>query len=221
MLMNTSELAPIHGKNSLGRLFHQIHSAVAQPSRRSGRRLKLRGIFPLRRQIREEAGFKSSDLGEVQFVSSCVDYPESTGRLSAHFSNSGSTKAMIAKQDLLVHVSFISSRSILKLEFEDGEKFSISVSRLGMPVDRIKWSTAEVSDGGASMLVMGIKGDPVPVDSSTLRYLVDTKYAAEMDRKLESLQFTDAELERIVRDNPASPEWYAQPSKDMRRESWK
>jgi hypothetical protein len=109
----------------------------------------------------------------------------------------------------------------LELKFEDGKSYSLAVERIGMPVDRIKWLTAKASPGGESMMVLGIKGDPVPVDSATLRYLVDKDYAAQMDASLKTLQFTDEELDRIVRDNPAPREWYAQPPSDMRRESWK
>jgi hypothetical protein len=109
----------------------------------------------------------------------------------------------------------------LQLSFGDGQFFPLAVERLGMPVDRINWPTATASPGGESMMVQGIKGDPVPVDSATLRYLVDKHYAAMMDAKLKSLQFTDEELDRIVRDNPAPPEWYAQPSRDLSRPSWK
>ena len=35
------------------------------------------------------------------------------------------------------------------------------------------------------------------------------------------LQISEEELERLVRDNPPPPEWFAQPPQDLTRESWK
>jgi hypothetical protein len=109
----------------------------------------------------------------------------------------------------------------IKLDFADGSRFSLAIGLLGMPLDRIIWSTLEVSPSGDKVVFKGIKGDPVPIDSATLRYLVDKKYAAMMDAKLKDLQFTEEELERIVHDNPPPPGWFAQPSRDLTRESWK
>jgi hypothetical protein len=110
--------------------------------------------------------------------------------------------------------------SSIELTFAD-KTFSLPIHLLEMPIDRIQWSTVAASATGETMTVIGVKGELVPVSAGVLRYLVDSKYAADADAALEKLQFTDDELERIVRDNPPPAEWYAQPDPDLTRESWK
>jgi hypothetical protein len=122
--------------------------------------------------------------------------------------------------DQLVDARFVSP-SMIELEFVDGLRRSLAIGLLGMPVDRINWPTLKASVDGTKVIVNGIKGDPVTIDAATLRYLVDEKYAAKMDAKLKSLQFTEEELERMVQDNPPPPEWFSQPSRDLTRKSWK
>jgi len=109
--------------------------------------------------------------------------------------------------------------STIELEFADGRLFSLAIELLGMPVDRINWRTLKASPGGENAIVKGIKGDPVPIDAATLRYLVDPKYAKEMDEKLKSLQFTDDELENLgLNETPAG---FFDGPEDFTRESWK
>jgi len=120
----------------------------------------------------------------------------------------------------LTRARFVSP-STIELDFIDGRRFSLAIELLDMPSDRIDWRTLEASPGGEKAIVKGIKGDPVPIDSATLRYLADKNYAAIIDAKLKGQQFTEEELERIVRDNPPPPEWFSQPSPDIIRESWK
>jgi hypothetical protein len=110
--------------------------------------------------------------------------------------------------------------SLIELTFVD-KTFLLAIELLEMPVDRIQWSTVAVYPTGEAMTVNGIKGDVIPIDSSILRYLVDKDYAAQLDTKLATTQFSDDELKRIVRDNPPPPEWYAEDHTDMLRESWK
>ncbi len=97
----------------------------------------------------------------------------------------------------------------------------MAIDLLAIPLDRVDWPTTQVSPSGDKIIVKGVKGDPIPIDSATLRYLVDDKYAAEMDARLKSLQFSEKELERIARENPPPPDWFSQPSRDLTRESWK
>ena len=161
----------------------------------------------------------STTLGEFAFIGAVLK--QSAATVEASVSHLDRDHMITLLPDQLVLAHFYPKLATLALEFADGQDFSLPVERLGMPVDRIDWPTAEASPGGESMMVMGIKGDPVPIDSATLRYLVDLSYAAEVDAKLESLQFTGEELDRIVRDNPAPLEWYLQSSQNMTRESWK
>jgi len=111
--------------------------------------------------------------------------------------------------------------STIELEFVDGLRSLLAIDLLGMPVDRINWTTVTASPTGDKMTVNGIKGDAIPIDSATLRYLVDEKYAAKMDQTLKSLQFSRDELAELARDNPPPSSWYDEPERDMTRESWK
>jgi hypothetical protein len=109
----------------------------------------------------------------------------------------------------------------IELTFADGRSFSLPIERLGMPVDRIRWSTAKASPTGEIMVLTGTKGDDVPIESSTLRYLVDQDYAKELEAALGSVRLSREELREMARDNPPPPEVFDEPGRDMTRESWK
>jgi hypothetical protein len=122
--------------------------------------------------------------------------------------------------DKLTAATFVPPSKI-RLVFADDQRFSLAIGRIGMPVDRIDWQTLKLSPGGETVVVKGIKGDAVPIDSGTLRYLVDKAYAAKIDESLERLQFSRRELEEMARDNPPPSEWYDVVEPDLTRESWK
>jgi hypothetical protein len=113
------------------------------------------------------------------------------------------------------------SRLTIALVFRDGRRAALPVERLEMPVDRFRWETAKASSGGEVMTVTGVKGDDIPIDAATLRYLVDPGYAEEVDAALEALQLSREELRKMAHDNPPPAAWYAQPQQDLTRESWK
>jgi hypothetical protein len=123
------------------------------------------------------------------------------------------------RSEHLMRARFVRPSSI-KLQFAD-KSFLLKIDLLGMPVDRIRWETASASPAGVSMIVQGIKGEKIPIDSSTLRYLVDRNYAAKIDSSLKSLQFSRQELQEMARDNPPPPELLAQPKQDLISDSWK
>lgn len=120
----------------------------------------------------------------------------------------------------LTRAKFVSP-STIELDFVDGRRLSLAIEALGMPLDRIDWPTLEASPCGGKAVVRGIKGDLVPIDSATLRYLVDEKYAAKVDDSLKALQFSREELALMARDNPPPANWYDEPEQDLTRESWK
>jgi hypothetical protein len=123
------------------------------------------------------------------------------------------------RPECLLGARFIAP-STIDLNFADG-KFSLAVNLLEMPLDHIRWETAAASPAGDAMTVEAIKGESISIDSSTLRYLVDKGYAAEIDASLEALQFTRAELKKMAEENPPPQEWYNQPQQDLRLDSWK
>lgn len=126
----------------------------------------------------------------------------------------------LTTQELLTTAKF-TPPSTIKLKFADGRHASLAIKLLDMPIDRFDWSTAAASATGEHMTVKGIKGEIIPIDTTVLRYFVDKKYAAMMDAKLKSLQFTEEELEQLVQNNRPPAEWFAQPSRDLTLESWK
>ncbi|MCI0683819.1 MAG: hypothetical protein L0Y71_17070 [Gemmataceae bacterium] len=123
------------------------------------------------------------------------------------------------KEPRLVAVRF-ARPSTLQLTFAD-RAFSLPTAKLGMPKRKIRWSTVAVRPTGDAMTVRAIRGETVAIDSGTLRYLVDRDYAAAIDRALDSLGLTAQEMDRMVRDNPPPPDWYATTEPDLRLESWK
>jgi hypothetical protein len=110
--------------------------------------------------------------------------------------------------------------STIALRFADGLEASLNIELLGMPVERIDWPTLMASPEGEKVIVNGIKGDPVPIDAATIRYLVDAKFAAQMDADLKRLQFTDEELENLSLDQRPAGLVLDRPE-DLIRESWK
>jgi len=110
--------------------------------------------------------------------------------------------------------------SKIEVTFADG-LFTLDIKSLGMPVDRIRWRTVAASPAGEAMTVRGKRGDEIHIDSATVRYLVDERYAAKVDATLKELQFSREELRELARDNPPPPEWFNEPERDLARDPWK
>jgi len=124
------------------------------------------------------------------------------------------------RPEYLVSARFVPPESI-DLQFAD-RRFTLNIGLLGMPVDRINWSTAKASPAGEAMTVRGVRKDEIPIDSSTIRYLVDSNYAAKMDATLKSLQFSREELQQMSRDNPPPATLLDEPGgDDLIGDSWK
>jgi hypothetical protein len=127
------------------------------------------------------------------------------------------------KPDVRVAVTAATFRlpSTIELRFADGAEFSLPIATLQMPIDRILWETAAVSQTGDAMCLTGIRGDAIPIEGTTLRYFVDAEYAAEVDAEVDELRLTRDEMSRLAAENPPPPAWLYEPAPDMRRESWK
>jgi hypothetical protein len=98
-----------------------------------------------------------------------------------------------------LHGARLARPNVIELSFADGKVARLATHRLGMPVDRIRWGTLEASETGESMTVTSTNGDSISIDSSTLRFLVDPKYAAEISKALNAIQFTEDELRELSR----------------------
>jgi hypothetical protein len=109
----------------------------------------------------------------------------------------------------------------IELAFADDYRCSLAIERLEMPLDRFRWSTLEVAQEGKAIQVQGVKDDSISIDAKTIRYLADPTYAAQMDQAHAALQLSREELERIGHDNAPPKEWFAEPERDLKRESWK
>lgn len=129
-------------------------------------------------------------------------------------------KAIPIRVDHLTQVRFKKPGSLV-LTFADGVRQVLQTSKLGMPPSRFLWANASVSSDGKFMTVTGVKGDEVPIDSATLRYLVDEVYASRVDAELKALQFSSTELDDLSTDSMPPEDWYKQPARDLTRESWK
>ncbi len=86
----------------------------------------------------------------------------------------------------------------IELEFDDGLVRRLSVARLRIPVDRMRWDTVKASPTGEAMMINAVDGDLITIDSSSLRYLVDPAYAAEIDKALDEVQLTRDELRELL-----------------------
>jgi hypothetical protein len=133
--------------------------------------------------------------------------------------NSSITLVPERKPDQLLRSRFVPP-STIELTFAD-RSFPLDIALLGIPMDRIRWETARAVPTGDAMIVDAIKGEQIPFDSATLRYLVDPVYAAEADLSAKSLQFTREELAEMAK-HSKPPQWfYDEPEEDVRLESWK
>ena len=57
--------------------------------------------------------------------------------------------------------------STIKLEFADGFSCQMNIDLLEMPIERINWPTLKLSPSGDKVIFRGIKGDLVPINSTT------------------------------------------------------
>lgn len=108
----------------------------------------------------------------------------------------------------------------LQVEFAD-QGFSLSIESLDMPADRIRWETVAATASGDGITMLASKGDLITIDAAAIRYLVDPVFAAAIDAMLKAVQPTRDELKTLARDCPPPSEWYDEPEKDLRLESWK
>ena len=127
---------------------------------------------------------------------------------------------LLGRKDSIVWARFESLSSI-NLRFNDGKQFNLPISKIPIDASRIDWSTASVSDTGEQMIVLGVKGDRVPIDAGTLRSLVDDEYAAEIKESLRDLMFSRDELLEMSCDKTSPPSWLFEPTSGPNRDSWK
>jgi hypothetical protein len=126
---------------------------------------------------------------------------------------------VIGRNDRLTEAAFEPPTTI-RLRFADDRLFSLDAGRLELPEDRVDWSTVAVAPTGESLTVT-VGGETIPIEATTVRYLVDEAYAAEVEASIRRMQFTREELAQLARDNPPPPDWYTQPSQDLTRDCWK
>src|SRR5262245_55595548 len=131
----------------------------------------------------------------------------------------GRAKVKSRAKTHLVSARFAPS-STIKLTFGDAS-FSLPIKRLEIPPDRIQWKTVTASPAGDALSVRAAKGELIKIDSATLRYLVEERYAAKVDAALKSSQFTREELKALAGENPPLPQSLSEPGRDLRCESWK
>ena len=114
------------------------------------------------------------------------------------------TTPAVARPEQLALAAFVAPPT-MTLEFADGQRFSLAIESLGMPMDGFEWSTLKVSPGGEEIVVQDVKGESIPIDSASLRYLVDPRYAAKVDESIRTLHLSAAEFDEAARllHNPA------------------
>lgn len=94
------------------------------------------------------------------------------------------------------------SRGKIELVFQDGLHALLDVKRLGMPTGKIDWKTCAAMLDGSSIVVSTPKGEKIPIDSGSLRYLVDPDYATKMDEALSAVRLSRDELAEISGNAP-------------------
>jgi hypothetical protein len=98
----------------------------------------------------------------------------------------------------LVAAEYLSAATI-RVSFADGNSFTLVIGDLELPTDKLRWETASAASTGEEMLVEASDGDVIPIDSASIRSLVDPEYARELERAFLKLRGPLAGLERSVR----------------------
>jgi antitoxin (DNA-binding transcriptional repressor) of toxin-antitoxin stability system len=75
----------------------------------------------------------------------------------------------------------------LYLRFADGLEGTWTFEQLDLDMANMKLDTVRASDAGTHVEVQDDWGEDVQLDSSSLRYLVDPKYAADVESRLNVL----------------------------------
>jgi hypothetical protein len=98
----------------------------------------------------------------------------------------------------------------MELEFVDGLRAVVPVESLEIPIDLILWPTIAASPHGEMMTMRKRNGDVLSIDSATLRYLADKKYAATIDESIAALHMSPTEQEEASRLSKRSldPRWH-------------
>lgn len=135
-------------------------------------------------------------------------YVVTGGQLIAAGNNAPPLMAKTVRPDHLLRSQFVPP-STLNLNFADA-CFSLDVHLLEIPMDQMQWSTATASQAGDAMMVQTVDGESIPIDSATLRYLVDPPYAAKIDKSIRDLHMTPAEAREAAERSKRTrdPRWY-------------
>jgi hypothetical protein len=75
----------------------------------------------------------------------------------------------------------------LYLRFADDLEGTWTFDQLGLDMSNMKSTTVKASNAGTYLEVQSKWGESVQLDSSSLRVLVDPKYAAKIEKKLDLL----------------------------------
>ncbi|HEX3148688.1 MAG TPA: hypothetical protein VHR66_11425 [Gemmataceae bacterium] len=119
--------------------------------------------------------------------------------------------------DYLLRARFVPP-AYIRLQFADGNEYKLSVRRLGIPFRKIKWLDAETAPNGGGLALTAVKGEAILIPSTTLRYLVDSDYAASVDKKFEE----DLAFANELDDEGETPAgMFDSPPRDLVMESWK
>jgi len=103
----------------------------------------------------------------------------------------------------------------LFLRFADKFFGTWTFQELGLNMANMKPETVRPSASGTAVEITSLDGEDVQLDSSSLRYSVDPKYAAQMDAEVESLLIPSDKLERIARNHQPPQEWFDSPEEQV------
>jgi hypothetical protein len=129
-----------------------------------------------------------------------------TNRIAPMKNTTGAPAKSVPRNKEKLIAATLASQTAMRVSFADGRTFSLAIADLGLPVDQIRWETATVA--GAAMSVKTIDAESIPIDSSSIRYIVDSAYAREIDTSIASLLIPQRELQELLPTSEPPEEWY-------------
>jgi hypothetical protein len=159
-----------------------------------------------------EYGLTSGISGRLTTMSRVVRYRTMSvvpghgirGKLaSAATSADAGTQTMTLTTIRPDHISRATSTAdAIEVEFADNLKRKVAMRLVGLDATSIQHAKTKVADGGSGVKFTDNDGDTFVIDGASLRYLVDKRYAKEVDKQVVAILLPMDELMHQAGERP-------------------
>jgi hypothetical protein len=99
------------------------------------------------------------------------------------------------------------SAQTIEVVFADGLRRKLSIDDLGIDIEQFKWDTVKASPDGDAILIKSKAGKDIPMDSGSIRCLVDPEYANKIIEAINAVKLSRDELRAFYEETEPPAGW--------------